>query len=158
MASPAQLSRTLRESGDDFVRLRRWVAYQMGLVRRLPDPAEGVFDATKVDASSYAYKRLQTPDGLLMLATYAVTAILAGAGGADRARAAPWLPLAASAKAGYDVATNLQLFLEEWRSNGKLCQYCLAAKAASWISALLTLPEALAALQSRKVRALLPVG
>lgn len=160
MPSPAQLSRSLRQDDSDIMRLRRWViglslfgaamgqligAYQTGLIKRLPDPSEGVFNATKVDASDYAYKRFDTPDGLLMLATYALTAILAGAGGADRARQRPWLPLALAAKTGYDVVTNVQLFVEEWRSNRKLCQYCLAANLASWASALLVLPEALQA-------------
>lgn len=41
----------------------------MGLVRRLPDLPVGPFDASKVDAADYAYKRLQVPDGVLMLLT-----------------------------------------------------------------------------------------
>lgn len=160
MPNPVQLSRELRTDSGDIMRLRRWVvglslfgasmgqlvgAFQTGLLPALPDPKGGLFNATKVDASGYAYKRLQTPDGLLMIATYAVTAILAGAGGRDRARDQPWLPLAQAAKVGYDVFTNVKLFQEEWRTNGKLCQYCLAANLASWASALLTLPEAMQA-------------
>ena len=46
-------------------------AYQTGLIWRLPDPPVGPFDSERVDASDYAYKRLDTPDGLLMALTYA---------------------------------------------------------------------------------------
>lgn len=52
----------------------------MGVIRRLPNPRGRVFDSRRVDASDCAYKRLQTPDGLLMTGTCAMTAILAGAG------------------------------------------------------------------------------
>lgn len=158
--TPRQLSRELRQGeGSDLAR-RRWIvglslfgaamgqivsAYQLGLVRRLPDPPVGPFDAERVDASDYAYKRLETPDGLLMLATYAVTAILAGAGGRDRAREHPALPVALAAKTLYDVATNFKLAGEEWAENKALCAYCQAASIAS---AALALPEAARAARS----------
>ena len=104
MPSPARLSYQLRREDSPHLNCRRWLVglsfvgsaagmivglYQMGVLRRLPDLPVGPFDATRVDASTYAYKRLQTPDGLLLAATYAVTAILAGAGGWDRARENP---------------------------------------------------------------------
>ena len=44
-----------------------------------------------------------------MVATHAVTAILAGAGGRDRARENPALPLALAAKTLYGAATALRL-------------------------------------------------
>jgi len=159
LLSPAgALSRDLRTDQSATMRRRRWIialslfgaamgqlvgAYQTGLLPRLPDPkAPSLFNATRVDASDYAYTRLQSADGLLMLGTYALTAILAGAGGRDRARAQPWMPLAMAAKTAYDVVTNVRLLGEEWRSNRQLCQYCLAAHLASWVSAALALPEA----------------
>lgn len=162
MTEPARLSRELREGRGDDLRRRRWIvglslfgaamggvvsAYQMGLVRRLPDPPVGPFDSERVDASNYAYKRLDVPDGLLMLGTYAVTAGLAGAGPGDRAESRPWLPLALAAKALYDVQTNMRLAREEWQENHALCAYCQSANLASLATAALAMPEAWRAAQ-----------
>lgn len=97
--------------------------YQMGMVRRLPSIPGELFDANKVDASDYAYKRLQMPDGPLMIGTYAATACLAAAGGEDRASTAPLLPIATAAKAGYDTLTCLKLAQEEWAENHAFCEY-----------------------------------
>ena len=154
---PATLSHELRHGrAPDLVR-RRWIvglslfgaamggvvsAYQMGILRRLPDPPVGPFDSEAVDASDYAYKRLETPDGLLMTATYVATALLAGAGSPRRAGERPWLPLALAGKAAFDVALNARLAREEWAENGALCAYCQAANAASLAIAALSLPEA----------------
>lgn len=156
--APAVLSRQLRLSDTPDLRRRRWAlalsfagaaigmivgAYQTGILKRLPDIAPGaLFDAEKVDASHYAYKRAQTADGLLMIGTYAVTAILAGAGGADRAREQPELVLAAAAKAVADVALNLTLAREEWAENQALCSWCQLASLFSVAILALTVPEA----------------
>ena len=154
---PTQLSRELRSGRSGDLQRRRWVfglslfgaaiggvvgAYQLGMIRRLPDPPVGPFDSEKVDASDYAYKRLDTPDGALMLLTYSVTAVLAAAGGVDRARTRPWLPLALTLKSAYDVATAAKLAREEWADNQALCAYCQAASLATVAATVLTLPEA----------------
>src|SRR4051812_21076359 len=167
MPNPAQLSRQLRADDSLYLRRRRWLVglsfvgsaagmivglYQMGVFRRLPDLPVGPFDAMKVDASTYAYKRLQTPDGLLMVATYAVTAILAGAGGLDRARENPAVPIALAAKTFYDFATALKLAQEEWAENKALCGYCQTATLASLVSVGLALPEAIEAVQHLRDR------
>lgn len=154
---PAQLSEELREGASPDLTRRRWVValslvgtvaaqlvalYQTGILKRLPDPPIGPFDSEKVDASEYAYKRLQTPDGFLMLGTYAVSGALAAAGGRDRATQQPWLPIAAATKLAYDVATTLTLGREEWAENRALCAYCQTATLASVASLALALPEA----------------
>lgn len=164
--SPSQLSRYLRTGTDGDLRRRRAVvglsllgmaagqvvtAFQTGLVGRLPDPP-GPFDSARVDASDYAYRRLSTPDGLLMLMTYAGTAWLAGAGGEDRPRHRPLLPLLLGAKVASDVATNLKLASEEWSDNRALCAYCQTASVASLVSLALVLPEALRAWRSLRRR------
>lgn len=88
--------------------------YQVGIIKPLPDVLPGaIFDAEKVDASDYAYKRMQMPDAAMMIMTYATTAALASAGGAERATRQPALPLAFAAKAWYDFATCLRLGQEE---------------------------------------------
>lgn len=121
----------------------------MGVLRRLPDLPSRHFDATRVDASDYGYKRMQTPDELLMIATYAFTAILAGAGGRDRARTQPLLPIALAAKTAYDSYVAVKLAREEWAENRALCGYCQTATIASFASAALALPEAARALSRR---------
>jgi uncharacterized membrane protein len=161
---PARLSRELRLGGGPDLRRRRWIfglsllgtlmaqivsLYQMGLLRRLPDPPAGPFDASKVDASDYAYKRMQVPDGVLMLVTYGVTAALAAAGGRDRVEREPALPLTLAAKTGWDSITALRLAREEWGENRALCAYCQVATLASLASFALSLPEALEALRRR---------
>ena len=162
MPSPTQLSRQLRTGDSPDLDRRRKVLglsmvgvtagvlvslYQTGVIHHLPDPPVGPFDSDRVDASDYAYKRAQTPDGLAMLVTYGVTALLAGAGGEDRARTLPWLPLALAAKVASDVATNLKLAQEEWAENGAFCAYCQAANLASLASVPLVIPEARKALR-----------
>ena len=157
--NPTQLSYELRRRKTPDLTRRRWIvglnllgvsmgqlvsAYQTGLIPRLPDPPGKlgeVFNATKVDASDYAYKRYRSPDGVAMVTTYAVTAWLAGAGGEDRAEETPLLPLAMGAKLLYDVGTTLQLAREEWTENGAFCQYCQVATLASVASAALAAPE-----------------
>jgi hypothetical protein len=81
--------------------------YQTVIVRRLPDPPSDLFDPSRVDASDYAYSRLHTPDAFMMIATYGVTAGLAAAGGRDRAREQPWLPIATLAETLYDSSVAL---------------------------------------------------
>lgn len=159
--SPGELSRYLRTGSNGDLRRRRAVvalslvgvamgqvvgAYQMGLLKHLPDPPVGPFDSDRVDASDYAYKRAATPDGLIMIATYAATAWLAATGGPDRAQRRPLLALAMTAKTGLDVGTNYKLAAEEWSENKALCAWCQVANVASTASFLLALPEARRAL------------
>lgn len=159
--APAQLSRELREETSPDLTRRRWgialslvgaaiggvvTAYQTGIVRRLPDILPGrIWDAEKVDASDYAYKRLQTPDATMMVATYAVTAAIIAAGGKDRAEQAPVLPIAATLKAAFDFVTCVRLGREEWVENKALCSWCQVATAISAATLALTLPEAVRA-------------
>ena len=161
---PRQLSRELRLGRSPDLQQRRWIiglsfggaviglfvgAYQTGLIRRLPDILPGqIFDAEKVDASDYAYKRLQTPDGLLMVLTYAATAALAASGGKDRSERQPILPMTAAAKAWSDLVTCLVLAREEWAENRALCSWCQVATAISAVTALLATPEAMRAMRS----------
>ena len=157
--TPSQLSRQLRTGDAPDLERRRTVVglsvvgvgiavslYQTGGISHLPDPPAGPFDSDRVDASDYAYKRAQTPDGLAMLVTYGVTALLAGAGGRDRAQTVPWLPLALAAKVASDVATTMTL-AKEWAENKAFCACCQAANLASLASVPSVIPEAREALR-----------
>lgn len=159
--SPRELSEELREGRSLDLTRRRWAvglsfasagigmvvgAYQMGMLKRLPDVLPGkLWDAQKVDASDYAYKRMQTPDGLLMALSYAATACLIGAGGKDRSRRQPWLAVAAAVKAWGDLLFALKLAGEEYRDNRALCSWCQVATLLTAGTAVLTVPEARAA-------------
>lgn len=160
--TPERLSAELRAGENADLKRRRWIIglsflgaaigqvvalYQVGIVRRLPSLPGRLFDANKVDASNYAYKRMRTPDGLIMVATYALTAWLAGAGGKDRATESPLLPIAMGAKTAYDAATCVKLAQEEWRDNKAFCEYCQVATVASFISLALALPEVIRAVR-----------
>lgn len=157
---PQQLSRELRTTQTPDLTRRRWIVglslfgtamgqivslYQTGIITHLPDPPLPRIDSDRVDASDYAYKRFQTPDALMMVVSYGVTALLAGAGGKDRAKNMPWLPLAMGAKVLGDAAFAVELGREEWNENKALCAYCQLATICSFVSVALALPEMRAA-------------
>ncbi len=158
--SPSQLSHELREGQSADLTRRRWIIglslvtvaagqivslYQTGIIKHLPDPPLDVFDSDKVDASDYAYKRLQSPDAPAMIVTGGITTMLAAAGGLNRAETLPALPLALAGKTLLDVATNVLLGVEEWQANKKLCFYCQLSTVAAIAAAVLALPEAVKA-------------
>lgn len=161
--NPRRLSKELREGQSPELTNRRWIlglnlvgitmaqivsAYQTGLIKRLPDLPLPILDSDKVDASAYAYKRFDTPDGLFMIVTYGITACLVGAGGMQRHRTRPWLPILMGAKILGDVLSGVVLAREEWAENKKLCMYCQIATFASVASLFLAIPEVRAALQA----------
>lgn len=163
MKHPRQLSRELRTAKTPDLTRRRWIMglsivgsamgqivalYQTGVIRHLPDPPLSLFDSDRVDASDYAYRRLNSPDAPIMLVNYGITAWLAAAGGKDRAEQTPLLPLALSAKTLIDTLSALELGREEWNENKALCAYCQVATLCSLISAVLAVPEARTALRN----------
>lgn len=160
--NPTQLSHQLRKETTPDLHRRRWIIglsmvgtvaaqvvslYQTGIIKHLPDPPIPLFNSDKVDASDYAYKRADTPDALLMLVSYGLTAVLAGAGGKNRADTHPALPVAMGLKTVADTALALQLGREEWQENKALCTYCQAATLASAASVVLAVPEVIRAVR-----------
>jgi uncharacterized membrane protein len=154
------LSETLREGDGPFLSDRRRitalmlgasasmgviVAYQMGLIRHLPDPPVPTFDADRVDASAQAYRYGSAPDGTWGLLNYGATIVLAAMGGADRAERHPWLPLALAAKVGADAAGAAKLTVDQWTKHRAFCGWCLAAAGATFAALPAVLPEAKAA-------------
>jgi hypothetical protein len=161
--SPTQLSQELRLGQSPDLTRRRWIIglsfvtavagqivtlYQTGIISHLPDPPVPVFDSDKVDASDYAYQRLQMPDAPAMIITAGITAALASAGGQERATQQPWLPVALLGKTLVDLATNVLLGVEEWQENKKLCFYCQASTVAATATAVLAVPEAVKAIKT----------
>ena len=130
-------------------------AYQMGMIKRLPDILPGqIFDAEKVDASDYAYRNLQQPDAPMMLMNYGLTAMTIAAGGRDRATQNPALPIIAAGKATFDLVLCSALAVEEWRENKALCSWCQVATALSAATFVLSLPEAARAVRATRAAAL----
>ncbi|MBW4618372.1 MAG: vitamin K epoxide reductase family protein [Cyanosarcina radialis HA8281-LM2] len=154
---PQQLSQELRQGKSPNMTRRRAIVglsllgasmgeivtlYQTGIVSHLPDPpGQELFNADKVDASDYAYSRFKSPDGPIMIVNYALTAWLAAAGGLDRARRNPLLPIAMGVKVAIDSFISLKLAREEWNDNKALCEYCQVATVCSLASLVLAAPE-----------------
>lgn len=120
--------------------------YQTGIIRHLPEPRLRRLDADKVDASPEAYERFNVPDGLLGLVSYAITAMLAGTGGADRARRQPFVSLATAGKVLADTAVAAKLTYDQWARHRAWCSWCLLGAAASFAMLPLVVPEARRAL------------
>jgi uncharacterized membrane protein len=162
LLEPSRLSRELREeTSADLTRRRIGIglsllgaalggvvaAYQTGMIKRLPDILPGaIWDAEKVDASDYAYRYLQQPDAPAMIVTFGLTMMALAAGGKDRARQNPALPMVTTAKAATDLAVCLALAQQEWAENKKLCSYCQIATVISAATLALSVPETARAL------------
>lgn len=161
--NPTQLSEELRKGNNPHMTRRRWIIglstlggsmgqlvtlYQTGIVSHLPDPPVPIFDADKVDASNYAYSRFNSPDGPLMVGNYAVTAWLASAGGLERARRNPLIPIAMGIKLVFDSALSAELAREEWKENKAFCEYCQVATVCSLASLVLAVPEVVEAFRT----------
>lgn len=157
---PQVLSLELRKGKDEFLENRRKITalnlvaagamgaivlYQMGIIDHLPEPDVAGFNADKVDASSEAYQKLNMPDAVLGLLSYATTMSLAASGGADRAREAPLVPIAMAAKAVADALQAGKLTWDQWAKHKAFCSYCLLAAGVTFAAVPLALPEARAA-------------
>lgn len=121
--------------------------YQIGILKHLPDPPIPNFDADAVNGSPDAYRLLQTPDALLGMASYAVTACLAGMGPANRVSAARWMPLAMGAKAALDLAQAARLSLKQATKFHKYSVWSLMVSGATVAAFSLAVPETLRALR-----------
>lgn len=154
--SPHRLSEELRHDRSADLRRRRGVIglalfgagtmavislYQTGMIGHLPEPRSKYLDADEVDAADEAYANANAPDALLGLTSYAVTATLAGMGGADRARRRPWISMALAGKVLADTVVAAKLTRDQWTKHGKFCSYCLAASAATFAMIPLVVPE-----------------
>jgi uncharacterized membrane protein len=128
-------------------------AYQLGILRRLPQPRRRWLDSNRVDGSAEAYKRFNVPDATLGVASYATTLVLAGMGGKQRARTTPWVPAALAAKVGFDVAQSIRMIVVQWIKFRSLCGWCLLSATASFLSAAFVASEARVAMNSVRAQA-----
>jgi uncharacterized membrane protein len=124
--------------------------FQMGLLRRVPEPPLPGFDADKVNGSAQAYEILQTPDALLATITYGATASLAAMGPPDRHRSASWIPLALAIKAFGDAAFAVKLLIDQPTRYKAFCLWCVLAAGSTLAVAGLSVPEAVEAWKTRR--------
>lgn len=161
------VSDALRRQTDPFLDRRRRIAgltlgamgslglvaaYQFGLIRHLPEPPLPGLDADRVDGSGEAYQLFKTPDAAVGLASYAATLVLVGMGDARRSSTRRWLPLAMLAKVAGDAAFALFLTVEQGTKHRRFCSWCLLAATVSLATVPQALPEAAAAVRSRRRR------
>jgi uncharacterized membrane protein len=163
--SPAELSSDLREGSSKFLNFRRIILglsffsgavmggialYQIGILKRIPEPRWRRFDAEKVNGSAEAYSHLATPDALLGLLNYSVTACLAGMGAQRRSATHPWIPISMAAKALLDAVAAGKLTVDEWTKYRAFCFWCLLTTTATLAVLPLAIPEARAAFRELK--------
>ena len=157
------LSVQLRTSNDPLMRHRRQVvclsllsatcmgvvaAYQIGLLKHVPEPALPGLDADKVDASAEAYEKLSTGDAFLGFVSYGVTMLLAAIGGSHRHETHPHVPIALAAKAALDTAQAGKLTLDQWFKHRAFCSWCLTAAGATFSGLPAVVPELRAAIRT----------
>ncbi len=121
--------------------------YQMGIIKHLPEPPLPLLDADKVDASAEAYSRFSTPDALLAIGSYTMTAGLAAMGGQHRAKEQPWIPLALAIKVAFDTFQAIRLFRDQLTKFHAFCSWCLLAAGTTLATVPLAIPETYAALR-----------
>jgi len=121
--------------------------YQMGILKRIPEPRLPGLHSDKVTGSARAYSLVATPDAVLAIGSYAATMTLAAMGSPDRASEQPALALAMAAKVGFDAVLAAKYTFEEWREHRALCFWCLLASAAALAAVPVAIPEARAALR-----------
>jgi hypothetical protein len=161
--TPGELGEDLREGSSKFLNFRRAVVglsffsgavmggialYQIGILKRIPEPRWRRFDAEEVNGSAEAYSHFATPDALLALVSYAVTACLAGMGAQTRSATHPWIPISMAAKALLDAAVAGKLTIDEWTKYRAFCFWCLLTTTATFAALPLVIPEARAALRA----------
>lgn len=151
-----QLRRDLQGGTGDDLRRRRAIIglsllgigsmaaatlFQMGIVKHLPDPPLENFDADAVTSSDVAYA-LGGADAALSVASLALNIPLASAGGEDRARTKPLIPLVFAGKAITEAAIAGWFFYRMAFKERNWCAYCIVNAGSIWGVGLLSLPEA----------------
>jgi uncharacterized membrane protein len=162
MRKPVEIGRDLRLGSNPFLRRRRSVVglalfscavlgvvalYQVGIIKKLPQPPLPAFDTARVNGSQEAYSILATPDAFLGLASYAVTACLAAMGPQNRSRIYPLMPVGLAVKLLGDSAMAMKLSFDEAVKFRAFSLWSILVAAATWTALPLALPEALAALR-----------
>jgi len=160
--SPEELGRDLRHGYGPFLKRRRSIVglsffscailgtvalYQIGILKKLPEPRSKFFDTRKVNGSAEAYSMLSTPDAFLGFGSYAVTAALAAMGAENRWQTHPWIAVGMGAKLLADALMAGKLTLDESRKFKAFSLWSMLAALTTWTALPLAFPETKAALR-----------
>lgn len=117
--------------------------YQLGILRRLPDPPGFASDEVAGSPEAYAFG---VPDGALAAAQLSGVLILSAAGGAPRGGRAPILDLLLGAVSLAGAAIGTSKSARAVVRDGRLCAWCLVLLATQLGIVGLATPGALSAL------------
>lgn len=84
---------------------------------------------------------IDTPDAIVNLINYGLTAWLASAGGRKRAKHQPLLPIALGVKTIADATVALEMANRDWDENERIGTYSQVAAIAALASAVVAVPE-----------------
>lgn len=113
--------------------------YQTGVIKRLPDIPHPLFDSNKVNAAEDAYL-FGAPDGPISAGVYALTMVLASAGGSEKTGRGPVWDAALGAAVAGNAASALFYLQNMIFRQKKVCLYCVAGAAINIASAILIAP------------------
>lgn len=120
--------------------------YQTGVIRRLPDLPYKLFDSNKINASESAYQ-FGVPDGPVSAAAYALTMVLAAAGGSEKAERTPAFDVGMGAVVAGNTAGALYYLYDMLFKQKKICLYCVTGAAINIASAVLIAPTVLTSIK-----------
>lgn len=158
--SPSEVRSELRDGTSPDIRRRRAIIglsmiglgvaaaaslLQTGVIKHLPDPPVGNFDADRVMTSDPAYQ-FGIPDAAIALTGLAANVPLAAWGGTDRVKQQPLIPLIAAGKSAFEAVAAGWYFYQMPTKLKTWCGYCVVSAAAYMAIFALTLPEAKKAL------------
>jgi len=103
--------------------------WQIGAIRKIPEPKLPHFDAAKVNGSAQGYDKLQTPDAILGIGSMIATMGLAAMGPPKRSSL---LTQILAAKIAMDVATSAKLTVDQWTKYRAFCFWCLLSATATF--------------------------
>ncbi len=118
--------------------------YQLGWLKKLPDPPVRVFNSERIVTSRDAYKLLGIPDALLGLGSYGTTLALAWNHHRSPTETSSLL---LTGKIAFDVYQAASHSITQWTQFHKLCAWCLIPTACTLRTAFLVAPEARQAIE-----------
>jgi uncharacterized membrane protein len=116
--------------------------YQTGFIKKLPDIPHPLFDSNKVNAANDAYA-MGVPDGTVSAAVYAVTMVLASAGGSASSGRKPVLDILLGGAVAGNAAGAAYYLANMIFKQKKICIYCVTGAANNFASAAIIAPAVL---------------
>lgn len=113
--------------------------YQTGVIKKLPDLPLAIFDSNKVNASKGAYQ-FGVPDGPVSATVYALTMVLASAGGSSRSGRKPVMDALLGAAVAGNAGGALYYLYDMVFKQKKVCLYCVTGAAINIASAAIAAP------------------